>query len=165
MQDDKAPSTTAPPPNGAGAPRWMKVLLVVSLALNLLVLGAVFGAAVTGAGKWRGPGGPGGPGALTHALNEADRKALKRQMMRGLMADRDKGQAYRDAMSELLGLLRAPAYDAEAVARGIGQVRSVFEARFDMGQALLVNRLGDMSAEERAAYADRLEAAVERKKH
>lgn len=164
MQDEGTPRASAPHPKMPGAPRWMKVLLVVSLALNLLVVGAVVGAAVTGAGKWRGPGGPGGAGALTHALSEADRKALRRQMVRTFMTERDGRAAYRENMAELLVLLRAPEYDAAAVTERIAHVRTTFEARFQAGQTLLVDRLGDMSADERAAYADRLEAVLQRKK-
>jgi len=160
MSDVGAPQT----PPRAGAPRWMKVLLVVSLALNLLIIGAVLGAALTGGGKWRGSHGPGGVGALTTSLSEDDRKVLKRRMARALVGDRDARQGYRAALFELLTQLRAPNYDAEAVAGSMARIRDHAGSRLETGQGLLVERLGEISAAERRAYADRLEEALRRRK-
>lgn len=156
-------STHSPEPR-RGAPRWMKVVLVLSLALNLLVIGAIIGAVTSGAGKWRGAHGPGAAGALTKALSEEDRRAIKRQMVREFMPQREARQAHRATMATLLEQLRAPEFDAAAVSASMTQIGAHFQTRFDTGQMLLVERLSAMSAAERAAYADRLEAALTRRK-
>ena len=69
-----SPNPSSPSP---GAPRWMRVLLVLSLALNLLVAGLLIGDALTGGGPGRGPR----PaemalGPVAQALDPADRRAI-----------------------------------------------------------------------------------------
>jgi hypothetical protein len=68
--------------------------------------------------------------------------------------------ALRESMAALVADLRAEPFDADKVAARLAEQRAVFAARFEMGQASLVAHLAGMSAAERAAYADRLEAEI-----
>ncbi len=141
-----------------GMSRKLRVLLVISLALNLLVIGTV-GGAMLARSKWEGhrparldfAGGP-----LTRALDPVDRRAIGRQMRR---AYRDGGTTHAALRAEFDGLiadLTATPFDAEAVGARLARQGDLFEERLELGQRLLLQRLTEMDTAERAAYADRL---------
>lgn len=148
------------PPTRSAAPRWMRILLVASLAMNLLVVGALVGAAIKGGGPWRGGDHHAGP--MARALDPEDRRVLRKRMIETRTDSRDGRKAHRAAMQELVTLLRATPYDAEAVQTQMQEVRGQFLNRMERGQALLLGRLSEMTQAERAAYADRLEEALRR---
>jgi uncharacterized membrane protein len=149
-------------PNG-GTGRAIKVLLVVSLAFNLLIVGAFAGAVFSG-GKWDRhhghPDGPGGP--LTRALSEEDRRVLRRQMLAEVVRSDTDRISRRDTMAGLLTALRADPYDPAAALAQMDGLRDGMMQRMQTGQRLLSDRLAEMSAADRAAYADRLERALRR---
>jgi len=135
--------------------KWLRIVLVISLSINLLIVGALAGAALSG-GKWhhRVPPGmmaPGGP--LTGALSFEDRRAIARRMRAAIRKD----------FAGLMEDLRAKPFDPEAVAARLAAIRGGFRQRMDLGQALLVERLAGMGPAERAAFADRLETELRRR--
>ena len=142
------------------ASRWVRVLLVGSLVLNLLFIGAVAGMAV---GHWgRGDGRPGGPdpgfGPFTDALTREDRQALKRELARKV-PDMRRMRAEMDGdMAAVAATLRRDPFDAAALRAALAQMRGRFQSRMEIGVDLLVGRLTEMSPDERRAFADRLEA-------
>lgn len=153
--------TTGP---AGGTRRWMRALLVVSLALNLLVAGIAGGALF----KWSHGGRPHPPrldmagGPLTRALAPEDRHAIGREMRR---AYRSGDTPHADLRAELEGLvtdLNAAPFDATAVERRLVRHRAAFVDRLERGQQLLLDRLVAMSPEERRAYAQRLGAGLAR---
>lgn len=137
--------------------RWVRVLLALSLALNLLVLGAV-GGALTMRGKWQGharvAGFSGGP--LTRALVPEDRRRIGQE----IRAAYDTGALPRvdraAALEALVADLRAVPFDPQAVAAELDDRQIRLEAHFRMAQRLLLDRLTQMTDAERAAFADRL---------
>lgn len=149
-------------------PRWLRLLLIVSLALNLMVVGLVAGMAWTGGGKHGGHhpsrlekiGGP-----LTRALSKEDRRAIGREM-RSAYQDRagDRG-AQHELMQALIDDLRQVPFDRDAVTRQLAAQRDILQDRVQLGQTLLVDRLADMSEQDRAAYADRLQNALDRRRN
>lgn len=149
----------------AGAPRWMKILLVASLGLNLLVLGAGIGAALKGGDKWHGVSQrPGNVGAFTRALAEEDRAVLKRRMIREFRTGREGRNAFRAEMTSLLEALRAESVDVQDLRARMARVRGMVDTRLETAQGILVDYWADMSVEARRAYADRLEAEMRRKR-
>lgn len=172
-------TSTPEPTSAARAPRWMKLLLAASLGVNLMVAGAVVGrvaggppaghdAVLDAGGDRPGPrGGPpagaGGIGPLGRALSREDRRALGA----ALRAERDTlgiGRAdMRARQGEMAVVLRADPFvraDMEAL---LSAQRANGEALAATGQRLLLDRLEAMSAPERAAFADRLERAGQRR--
>jgi uncharacterized membrane protein len=142
----------------------MRVVLVVSLALNLAVAGVV-------AGWWLRHGGAHGGGdhrarldmvggPLSRALSEADRREIGREIVRAMRAEGAGREELRESMVALVAELRAEPFDAGAVAARLAAQRAAFTERFEMGQAALVAHLAAMTGAERAAYADRLEAEI-----
>lgn len=142
-----------------GPGRWMRVLLVVSLAVNLAVVGVVAGWALRHGGHHPSrldmAGGP-----LTRALNDEDRRAIG-QRMREVWRERGGNRAgIRSSFDALVVDLRAVPFDPDRVAERMREQREGFAARFEMGQDVLISHLAAMSDADRAAYADRLEARI-----
>lgn len=145
-----------------GPGRWMRVLLVVSLAVNLAVVGVVAGWALRHGGhhghhpsRLDMAGGP-----LTRALSDEDRRAIG-QRMREVWRERGGNRAgIRSSFDALVVDLRAVPFDPDRVAERMREQREGFAARFEMGQQVLIAHLAAMSDADRAAYADRLEARI-----
>ncbi|MDE0521706.1 MAG: periplasmic heavy metal sensor [Boseongicola sp.] len=146
---------------------WVKPLLFVSLALNLVVIGAFVGRALA-PDRHRWDDGVAGPvraviGApFAHALGPGDRGALHDKLTgkrSHLQASRGR---LRDLLDELLVALRAEPFLPDEVRRILQEQRGVAEERQLLGETLLLERLEAMSPDERSAYADRLERSLKR---
>jgi uncharacterized membrane protein len=148
--------------------RGWRVVLIVSLALNLAVLGAIGGWALRHGVGWAGDHGPqaarlaqmGGP--LTHALDADGRRAIAAEL-RGARAEREaRRAALRESFAGLLADLRAQPFDPARVEARLAIQRAQVAGRLDSGHAALVAHLAAMSDAGRAAYADRLEEGLRR---
>jgi uncharacterized membrane protein len=141
--------------------RLMRLLLVASLALNLLVVGLVAGWALRHGGDRHPPRLEMAGGPLTRALSPEDRHEIAREMRETWRAA-DGGRAdLRDNYDALVADLRAVPFDANQVADRMRQHRARFAVRFEMGQEVLVRHLTEMSDADRRAYADRLEERIQ----
>ncbi len=157
--------------NESSSPRprrsWLKPLLLVSLALNLVVIGALVGRTLAPDHPRRGDGvaGPvrgviGEP--FAHALDSGDRGVLHDKLAGKrphLQASRGR---LRDLLNELFVALGAEPFRPDEVRRILREQRGVAEERQQLGETLLLERLEAMSPEERSAYADRLERSLRR---
>ncbi len=142
----------------ATAPRAWRVVLVVSLALNLCVAGVVVGAAF----DRRGPGhdhlrGP--AGGIVRALPEADREAVIDRLRGMPRQGRDERQA---GFERLLAAIRAEPFDRGAVERLLAEQRKRGGARFARVEEAILDRLAVMSPEARAGFAERLAEGARR---
>jgi uncharacterized membrane protein len=156
MQTD--PPTTRPR-------RLFKVVLVLSLALNLLFVGLIAGAAWRhggdgfhrghAGGDWRGFAAP-----YVRALPREDRRALFKDL-RGMHPRPD--QAARRAPYDLmLTALRADPFDADRVAAILTEQQSRAVDMHGTARDSWLAAVAAMSGPDRAAYADRLEEIIER---
>ncbi|WP_102107055.1 periplasmic heavy metal sensor [Oceaniglobus roseus] len=148
------------------ASRW---LLVISLALNLAVLGAVVGAAVS-----HGPGRHGHDHGRGDRLREAGNvpyfMALTKEQRQAIRDDlglkredfRRNREALRQRFEAALATLRMEPFDAARFSGLLAEQRDTLFQRQQLGEALLADRIARMSAAERAAYADRLDRSLER---
>lgn len=144
-----------------GLPPRLKILLVASLALNLLILGAAGGAVMTwghGGGHTAHHSGIGGP--LTRALRPQDRRVIGMRMHRILRDVHGQQDARRADFAGLIADLRQVPFEPEAVALRLSRHREVLAERLELGQSLLLERLSAMSDAERAAFADRVTRKV-----
>jgi uncharacterized membrane protein len=169
---DPTPNTTPAAPRPK---RWPTVLLVISLALNLAVLGAIAGAHVRDRRDAallpppeRMAVGDTGIGPFIDALPR-DMRGRMGQALRahgGLAPDR---AALAQDFRSMLAALRAEPYDSDALAAVLKAQRARFEARVTQSQAVLLDEIAAMSPADRAAFADRLERqfrhAMERGPH
>ncbi len=142
-----------------GMRRWVKVLLFVSLALNLAVAGAVIGAMV----KHRGDHGdwPHGIDRATvpyiHALPQRDKRALGKALREHGRDIPNARKNYRQDFQAALSILRTQPFDAVALQEVLTRQGAGPQARRLQGETLFLERISNMSDAERAAYADRLE--------
>lgn len=148
-----------------GMRRWLKVVLFVSLALNLAVAGLVIGAAL----KFGPRGDDHRPprldqvvGPYTHALSARDRLAIGQKLREEYRISRPTHEQIRAEFASVLQALRAHPYDAAQVEAILMRQMQAGTERQELGQRLLIQRLSDMSDADRAAFADRLEDGLNR---
>ncbi|MCA3442733.1 MAG: periplasmic heavy metal sensor [Rhodobacter sp.] len=156
----KAPVGPVPP---SGIPRWMKLLLAVSLAVNLGMLGMLGGAALRGAGDRGRPDVRDiGFGPFTDALSPQDRQELRRAFLQGGGNPRAMRQMMRTEVGALLQLLRTEPLQEVELRAAFNRLRQRGQERLDLGQRLLADHIIAMSPDDRARFADRLEAMMAR---
>lgn len=157
MTDPAAPP--APRPK-----RWVKWLLIASLALNLLLIGAGVGGVLR---AWRMAGDAGQqPQAelmlLWRALPDADRRALRDLDVAGRP---DRGQVRARIAADIAAvqaLLVAEPFDRAALEARLIAVRARSSERADLVLARMLDRISAMPAADRAALADRLDRRARR---
>lgn len=142
---------------------WGRIVLIASLALNLLIVGLVAGALLRHHGfDGRPPLRDLGYGPFGAALSPEDRHELGRRMGDRAGDLRNNRQDLRRQFAEMLAALRAQPFDAAALAALVEQQKIILAERQAIGQALLLERIAAMSDAERAAFADRLERTMRR---
>ncbi len=145
--------------------RWVMPVLFISLALNLLVVGAVVGRALAPDDKRQSDpiAGPirsvvGEP--FVRALTRKDRRAMLDEIKREGPKIRRSREGLRQKVEAFLTALRTEPFDPDNVQQLMQEQRQVARGSQELGETLLLNRLQEMSAEERSAYADRLEKSL-----
>jgi uncharacterized membrane protein len=141
---------------------WLKVVLAVSLALNLAVAGLA-------AGAWlhKGPDRRGMPrdlsfGPFGEALTAADRRALRQAFQEKSADPRADREAARGEFQALLAALRATPFRAEDLRAALDAIETRLTARIDLGGRLIEERLLALPEAERLAFAERLERVLQR---
>ena len=148
--------------DGKGMSRGWRIVLVLSLALNVAVVGLVAGLAL----RVSRDGPPArfemALGPIGQALSREDRRAISREIRRNPDVRGGPMRPDASAAEALAEALRQEPVDARAVRDALGQSVDRIERLQKAGQAALVNRLMTLSPDERAALADRIEDALER---
>lgn len=157
---------TAPRRSGRG----VKIALGVSLAINLLILGAVGGAVLNG-----GPGGPVrdrldavrslGLGPIGMALERGDRDAIVARVGQDRDGMRGDRQALLTATLDFVAAVEADPFDREAAEAALEAQRGHVLGLQERGHGALLDQLGQMSAEARSAFAERLRHSLDRHRH
>ncbi len=153
------PPASAPP---AATRPWIKVLLAISLALNLGVAGLAAGAMLR---SHDGPRGEHdfGLGPIGDALTREDRKALRQAFV---TAHPDLGRrgmaALRADFDPLLVALRADPFDPAALETALRVMADRNAERLETGRRVIADYLTAMSPAARAEFADRLEEVLAR---
>ena len=153
-----------PPKSPRRWPIWLRIVLVLSLALNLLVVGVVAGAIL---GREQSPverlrtARDIAPPPFVLALDPDARRDLVRAF-REARPDPQSRKAVRAQVRLLLEELRSEEFDAASVAALLDDQRGRALARQETGASLFVQHLAGLTLAERQAYADRLERALRR---
>lgn len=144
------------------APRWLLPVAAVSLAANLLIVGIAIGWVLSPDGpRGRDEAARAGRSVMgapfVEALNREDRRALGREIA-GRARDELSGNRrdLRAQIEALIAAISADSFDRDEVTRILARQRSAAVRRQELGEALLLDRLEAMTAEERRAYAERL---------
>lgn len=165
--EPQMPDSQNSPIDTARAPVWMRVAFFVSLALNVLVVGAVAGALLAGDGP-RGHPPPAslvrdlGLGPYLRALGPEDRTALRKSASAQREDLRNSRREMRKAFEQTLRVLRAEVLDEAQLRSLIRTQADVAERGRALGQRLLVERIKAMTVAERRGLAERLEQTVRR---
>lgn len=149
------------------APRYIKIALIASLAVNVLVIGAMVGVIShggSGDGKRGGDrrGTDGAIGIYGRALEGPDRRAVGKAMFDGREARSDMRANLRALAEEAVQVLEQTPFDKDAFAEILQQQQGQIKERSDVLQTALVNHLAGMSDEQRMVYANRLVEILER---
>lgn len=139
-----------------GMRRRTKVLLAVSLGLNMLVIGAV-GGMVFHDGPDRGPGDKDAAfGPYTRALSHQDRKVIGKALRNEIGSFRQNLPKIRAGFAALKEALSADVYDRDLVHQLVKEQEALGLRRHQVGQRLLLERLDAMSQQDRRKFAERL---------
>ena len=157
------PQTPTPPPVPAvpATSRGVKIALALSVALNLAVAGLAVGAWL-GDGRHHGMPRDMSFGPFSAALDDTDRRAIRKALMERLGEFREQRDAARAEFEALLVALRADPFDAGALKTALAALEARNAERLELGRSLIETRLIEMSAEDRGAFADRLEKGLGR---
>lgn len=142
--------------DATGKPR---IWLWVSLALNMLLIGAILGGL---AYRAHAPAPPPqdasasrlAPRGFAAALPPEHRAAYRQAARQALRAAREDIRAVREARRDVAELVRADPFDRQALEQALGRLRTaqgVVEAR---SQTVVIDVLADMTVEERRVVAD-----------
>ncbi|WP_254693226.1 periplasmic heavy metal sensor [Sulfitobacter sp. SK011] len=149
--------------------KWiMRLVLAVSLGLNLLFVGAFAGAAYRGAG---GAGARNGEGTGLRGYAAPYVQALPRDKRRALfqaLRDNRAGaaplsrNARRALYQQMVSVLRATPFDPAEAEQVLGAQRDAVLGVHSTAQLIWLEEVTEMTPDERASYADDLEKVLAR---
>ena len=136
--------------------RWGKIILTLSLALNLLFVGAIVGAGWMrnkhGSG-WQGPPRFVVKGLLRH-LPEEKQRSIVDQIARHKEAMRPIIKEIRGRKNDLKSVLRAEPFDADAVRAATLELKNARRRVIDTNADLLLSVLEKLTPQERREVLD-----------
>jgi hypothetical protein len=146
--------------------RGIKIALGLSLAINLLILGAIGGAMLNGH-----PDGPIrdrvdlvrtlGLGPLGRALDRDDRNQIVARVGQDRAVVRAEREALLAATLAFVTAVEADPFDREATAAALAQQRDHVRGLQERGHGALMEQLERMSPAARAEFADRLRHSLD----
>ena len=141
----------------------LRLLLVGSLALNLLVVGIVGGAWITHKrGGFDGhPERHGSP--YVRALSIEDKRSLGKALRQAYRDHEVDRRADRRSFERVVTLLRQTPLDRDALLGELALQRQAGASRREVAQTIWLEKISAMSDAERVEYADRLDEALNRK--
>lgn len=147
------------------APRWMKILLVVSLMLNVVGVGAV------GARAWmihkHGPGAHGlhalGVYSFLRKLPRERRKELRAMFkdMRGEL--RRQGHTIAIPLKEMANALIAPEFDRKRIEGALATLHASHESRASAREKFVLSFVDALTPEERKLLGSKILRRIERR--
>ncbi|MCF6273017.1 MAG: periplasmic heavy metal sensor [Rhodobacteraceae bacterium] len=134
---------------------WVKILLIVSLGVNLAIIGLVIGLSLKEKPRRSPP--PDAVAFLSFALPKEHRDELRAQ----LLSRRDELRANRAALADMrrqmITALEAKPFEISAVEEILQRQRARFLALGELAHSALLERISLLTPEERAAYVVSLE--------
>ena len=175
MTDKPSPPAAAPePPKPGRSARLTRVLLVLSLGLNLAIIGLVLGVMVFHGDRHEERTGKHdrregarierdlGFGPYGRALHRDDWEELRSLLGPRRDALQGKREELRGTFEKTLVVLRAEPFDRAEMQAQMARQSVLIRETAQIGQEVLLNHIEEMSPEERAAFADRLERGLGR---
>jgi len=136
---------------------WAKILLVVSLGLNLAVAGLVIGAKMSGHGPGKSPyAGGTGMRVLMHALPKSKRTEARKFFHQNREKHRTNGDAMRVSLDDIGAAITARPFDAGTLREAFSNQRAHIETMTQDAQQAFVAIIAGMTDEERMQYVDNM---------
>ncbi|KMK68101.1 periplasmic heavy metal sensor [Puniceibacterium sp. IMCC21224] len=146
-----------------GRRRWVRIALVVSLALNLAVVAALAGLALRGGPKMGNAASEREGGApYARALEPEDRRVFGRMMRDAFRKSGPERGAIAADYRSAVAALRAEPFDPVALEVVLIRQNTRAVERQQLGQGVLLAYITALTPEQRAAYADRLDVGIDR---
>ncbi|MBL4916372.1 periplasmic heavy metal sensor [Szabonella alba] len=168
MAENRQPGTDnqplpSDPPGRPG--KWLKTVLVLSLALNLGVAGLVLGNHLKGRGEGPRPHSVRdlGFGFFGPALTEEDHHALRAAFVERAPDLREARAAMREDLTAVLAAIRAEPFDVDGFEAALSRSSARSMERRALGEALIRDHLAGLDAAARAQFAERLEDGLRRR--
>lgn len=151
------------------APRmrpWIRVLLVVSLVFNLIIIGGVAGMAL----RFGRDGPPkhveqGQKSPMVFALSHEERRELGRSIRNAHKDYARDARQEKEYYEDLIAALEAEPFSPDALQTARDALDDRLSMRRVIARDIWLEKVADMSAEERGDYAARMREALERKRH
>lgn len=149
---------------------WGRVALVISLALNLAVVGLIAGAAVRGGG----PAQRGEERARTMqtrdfgfapyiaAFSDDERRTVGRAFLKQAGKPAEARRAIQSSFEAVISALQADPFDADGFKALLLAQQKDLASRQSIGASVLADHLAGMAPADRAAYADKLDHILTR---
>ena len=136
-----------------------KILFGISLALNLLIVGALGGAMLrVGKGpvvKHRASG-----NLYMRALNFEDKKALRKELFKNKDSPKVIRAKEHSSYSSAVKILRKYPFDRKAFEDLLDQQTKYSKSRPSLARAVLITKIENMTKKERLIYSKRLEDLI-----
>ena len=153
-----------------GTEKWVRALLALSLGANLLIAGLVVGTYAHERDQLGAPRDGALPearvmrelglGPFMNAFPEAKRRQMG-QELRGRIGTSNMNRAsLADELAAILEATRAQPYDHGELTAVIERQKQRISDRADIGRDVVLEAIEEMSPEERAAFADRMERSL-----
>lgn len=156
--------TNDPMPSGARRKRWSRIALILSLALNMLLVGVLVGGALRdGDSRARKDGASMSLRPMIQALSPEMRRKIGREIGKNLWKERRRNaNTVRVDLAPIIDVLRQEPFDPAALEAAFEQHLARLSNRQSIAQQVYRTHIAAMSDTERAAYADRLEQHLRR---
>ena len=147
---------------GAGTGRWLKLVLIVSLAINVIVVGLYAGHLIKPESTARGADNQ--IRWIIKLVPEA-RRDFTKEHFRGIRDDMRAASMKRgEHMDAIVAAIRAEQFSAEGLEQALQSRRDGSQTRKELVQRQLVTLLDAFTAEERAEFADNLDVYLAKMK-
>lgn len=145
--------------------RWLRVVLVLSLALNLIIVGLVAGAAMRFGHKGPPPHVGEHPGSpILRALDHDDRREVGRSIRKTYRAYAATAESEQSFYLKLADVIEADPLQPDALRDASAALDMRMSERRVIAQKAWMEKVLGMSADDRRAYAERMREAAENRK-
>lgn len=140
---------------------WLRILLIGSLSLNLLIVGAAVGAAF----KWRGGPprfeigdncGSAGMTAIVRAMERSEKAAIRDAFEAGGFGRESRRAARQEDIDVLIELLKSDQFDTDGLKSVLFARSEQIAKGLELGHSFIVDRISSMPADQRRQLADRI---------
>lgn len=137
-------------------PRWLWIILIISLALNLLIMGAVGGAWVR-YGKWAGPFGSWKGHHLMRGLPEVRREQVSAILEKHRQILRPMRKEVHSAWLDVAGALKERNVDEQKLRNAMAQAQSAEAAARQRLVPMILEVAEVLTLEERRKFVERFQ--------